>query len=156
MKRLTHTTMKNERLVNFSVNLSSIVEKLKNRVIEILEENDVNISNMNIEQLKEGLRSDGVYLPDYSDVSVEQYGKEPGAIKLYDTGEFYSKFFSTVEKQNEKIKLNIRNNSKKKIKPINLQGRYGVDIVGLTEENIKNVEEKIIIPEIIKYIKINL
>ena len=144
--------MKNEKLVNFSINLSSIVEKLKNRVIEIIEENEVNISNMNIEQLKEGLRADGVYLPEYSEVSVTQYGKEPGTIKLYDTGEFYSKFFSTVERQAEKIRLNLRNNSKKKIKPINLQGRYGVDIVGLTEENIKKIEEENIIPEIKKYI----
>ena len=41
-------------------------------------------------QLRKGLKSDGNEMPDYSAVSVDVYGKEPGPIKLYDTGAFYA------------------------------------------------------------------
>lgn len=41
------------------------------------------------DQLRRGTRSDGTELPDYSRVSVDVYGKDPGPIKLKDTGAFY-------------------------------------------------------------------
>lgn len=43
-------------------------------------------------QLRFGLTADGGVLPDYSDTSVNLYGKEPGPIQLKDTGAFYKSF----------------------------------------------------------------
>jgi hypothetical protein len=40
-------------------------------------------------QLSIGIKSDGTELPDYSAASVDIFGKEPGPIKLFDTGDFY-------------------------------------------------------------------
>lgn len=47
------------------------------------------IAELNQEQLKKGMRSDGSFLPDYSKRSVEEFGKPEGPIKLFDTGDFY-------------------------------------------------------------------
>lgn len=47
------------------------------------------ISELNRDQLRKGERVDGTGLPDYSANSVTQFGKPAGAIKLFDTGDFY-------------------------------------------------------------------
>lgn len=52
--------------------------------------------DLNVEQLHKGQKSDGRFMPDYSPVSVEVYGKPPGPIKLYDTGAFYRGFMLDI------------------------------------------------------------
>jgi hypothetical protein len=48
------------------------------------------------DQLEQGIDGDGKELPEYSEISVNVYGKEAGPYKLYDTGEFYKSI--TIEK----------------------------------------------------------
>lgn len=51
-------------------------------------------------QLQQGLKSNDEYLPDYSFRSVFQYGKPPGPIRLYDTGDFYRGILFDVRQDN--------------------------------------------------------
>ena len=48
--------------------------------------------DFNIKQLDRGEYSDGSWLPEYSDVSVEVFGKEPGPFTLEETGAFKKGF----------------------------------------------------------------
>lgn len=108
------------------------------------------ITVLNVKQLKEGKRSDGISLPDYSETSVKIYGKPAGAIKLFDTGDFYNSIEAKTEKSTIKL---ISTDPKYTQADINLRGRYGKEILGLTEKNIENVREKIISPLIIEIIQ---
>jgi hypothetical protein len=86
-----------------------------------------------IDQLfEEGLKSDGSYLPDYSKASVELYGKPDGHIRLKDTGNFYRSFVIKVDPKGAEI---IADTMKGTVKNDDLAVRYGLDILGLTEEN---------------------
>jgi hypothetical protein len=61
-------------------------EEFRNEVIRILIQ----------DQLEQGIDGYGKELPEYSEISVNVYGKEAGPYKLYDTGEFYNSI--TIEK----------------------------------------------------------
>lgn len=74
-------------------------------------------------QLSQGLMSDDNYLPDYSFRSVFQYGKPPGPIKLYDTGDFYRGMLLDVRQD-----IFILESADPK--STMLQNRYGGDIFG--------------------------
>jgi hypothetical protein len=76
------------------------------------------------EQLFQGLTSTGRYLPDYSFRSVFQYGKPPGPIKLFDTGDFYRGILVDVRQD-----IFITESADEK--STMLQNRYGRDILGL-------------------------
>lgn len=103
-----------------------------------------------IDQLeREGLKSDGTYLPDYSKTSVEVYGKEDGHIKLRDTGQFYRSFVVKVDPKGIEI---IADTSKGTSANDDLAVRYGIDILGLTEEN-NNVIVNALINKYIKYLE---
>ena len=45
---------------------------------------------LNQEQLQKGLQADDTPTGEYSTTSVEVYGKSPGPINLYNTGDFYN------------------------------------------------------------------
>jgi hypothetical protein len=47
------------------------------------------IAELNREQMQRGERVDGTSLPPYSNRSVSVFGKPAGAIKLFDTGDYY-------------------------------------------------------------------
>jgi hypothetical protein len=83
------------------------------------------------EQLSQGLRSDGSFLPDYSFRSVFQYGKPPGPIRLYDTGDFYRAMLMDVRQD-----IFILESADPK--STMLQNRYGEDILGLRSEALNN------------------
>ena len=93
-------------------------------------ENDTVIEDLNISQLERGERSDGVILDDYSPISVEVYGKPPGPIRLFDTGDFYKGI--TLTAATDAATLSGRDS-----KTAELQSDYGDEIIGLTEENKK-------------------
>ena len=84
---------------------------------------------------EEGILSDGSYLPDYSETSVNVYGKSAGHITLKDTGEFYQSF---VVKVNNTGIMIVANDVKDDTV---LSDRYGIDILGLTEENLQVIRE---------------
>lgn len=88
----------------------------------------------------EGIRSDGSSLPDYSRRSVEEFGKPNGHIRLRDTGAFYQSFRVKVDKWGLFIAADdVKEDTV-------LTEAYGIDILGLTEENtnilIKMIKRK--------------
>lgn len=88
----------------------------------------------------EGIRSDGSNLPDYSRRSVEEFGKPNGHIRLRDTGQFYQSFRVKVDKWGLFIAADdVKEDTV-------LTEAYGIDILGLTEENtnilIKMIKRK--------------
>lgn len=91
------------------------------------------------EQLfNEGIKSDGDYLPDYSDTSVNLYGKPNGHIRLYDTGEFFESFRILVFGEDAEIVADTRKED------TDLAEKYGKAIIGLTNES-KDILTKIIL-----------
>tara|TARA_R110002126_G_scaffold93089_5_gene220757 strand:+ start:6368 stop:6808 length:441 start_codon:yes stop_codon:yes gene_type:complete len=96
-----------------------------------------------------GLKSDGSSLPDYSPESVRLYGKEDGHIKLKDTGQFYRSF---VVKANAKGLEIIADTKKGSGANDDLAVRYGIDILGLTQEN-NNILAKLLTNNYIKYVR---
>jgi len=111
---------------------------------EVLEE--VAILNTDEQLFNEGIDSNGETLGDYSEVSVEVYGKPEGHIKLYDEGDFYESFKVTVN--NSSIKI-FANDVGDYDQPLTVT--YGLDILGLTEEN-KNIIIDLLKEKYIKYI----
>lgn len=77
----------------------SAVEKI---TAETLKKNERVFAKMNVQQMEVGLRPDGSYQDYYSEVSIEKYGKEPGRIKLKETGEFHESVL-----QKTKAKKNV-------------------------------------------------
>jgi hypothetical protein len=78
----------------------------------------------------EGKRADGTILDDYSETSVNLYGKRPGPIQLKDTGHFYQSFIVLAEKS---AILIIADDVFIYDRP--LADEYGAEIIGLTKEN---------------------
>ena len=77
----------------------------------------------------EGIKSDGTSLPEYSPTSVNVYGKPSGHIRLKDTGKFYQSFLVKVNATGFDIVADTLKDD------TDLAERYGIDILGLTEEN---------------------
>lgn len=86
---------------------------------------------------KDGIDSLGADLPDYSDASVNVYGKRPGHMTLKDTGEFYQSFVVRVDRTG----INIIADTQKEDKDLL---EYG-EIIGLTDENIELLRDMLII-----------
>jgi hypothetical protein len=105
-----------------------------------------------IDQLfNQGIDALGNSLGDYSQVSVEVFGKRSGHIQLNDTSEFYDSFVVLVLKDKLVIRANTIKNDPIK-GTTDLITRFGDEIIGLTDENIDKISELIMI-NIIKYVK---
>lgn len=87
------------------------------------------ISELNRDQLRQGQRSDGTFLPPYSSNSVSKFGKTPGPIKLFETGDFYK----GIKPEFKKEEFNITDLDNKTDM---LQDRYGESILGLSNLSI--------------------
>lgn len=106
---------------------------------------DESISELNRGQLRDGKTATRT-LPEYSQTSVMVYGKEPGLIKLYDTGSFYNSFNVNINNDSLEIKADD---------PNDLIGRYSRfgDILRLSDESQSNYNENIFYPEFAKLIE---
>jgi hypothetical protein len=105
-----------------------------------------------IDQLfNKGIDALGQSLGDYSQVSVEVFGKRAGHITLRDTTEFYNSFVVLVLKDRLIIRANTIKNDPIK-GTTDLTDRFGEEIIGLTTENIEKISE-IILVNIIEYVK---
>lgn len=112
--------------------MKSIVAIIREELIA----NQEFISELNRMQLAEGTRPDESILPDYAPISVIQFGKEAGPIKLFDTGEFYEGIKPMFEDDtfemvgvDEKTEMLIM--------------KYG-EVLGLSMENRKILAQKLI------------
>ena len=62
-------------------------------MLEATYESEDAIVNANTDQLWAGIKADGKNMPDYSQTSVNAFGKPSGPIRLYDSGDFYRGLF---------------------------------------------------------------
>lgn len=88
-------------------------------------------------QLEFGLLSDDTVLPNYSQTSIEEFGKEDRPIMLKDTGEFWRSFEVTLSEDGFEID---GQSVKYDFEPIDL-----IDVVdywGLKGENVYGLNEK--------------
>ncbi len=86
----------------------------------------------------DGVDSKGKSLGNYSDVSVKVFGKAPGHIRVYETGEFYD---SIVEKS-EKDEIIIHANTIKTAwdGAVDLLDRWP-DLLGLNEKSLSKIRD---------------
>ena len=144
--------MPNTSLKNFIDNLKKLTSYAENEVKQEFRDGLLGAiaEDMNVEQLNDGQRADGTYLPDYSEVSVKVYGKPQGRIKLKETGEFHEKIKAEIRGD----KLYLTDYSQKFLhKPARLAARYGYEIIGLTEKNIKKLTDDEVLPFVLRKIK---
>lgn len=73
-------------------------EKIGEQLLIIVKENEATAVDMNTAQLFSGKDSQGINLPDYSEKSVEVFGKPKGPWRLFDTGDFYRGFFANTDR----------------------------------------------------------
>ncbi len=119
-----------ESLYTYLTNLSTIEENaIWFEVIDRETQFEIIRLNTDDQLYDDGVRSDGSFLPDYSERSVREFGKREGHINLKDTGEFYQSFRVKVDKWGMFIAADdVKEDTV-------LTERYGIDILGLTEEN---------------------
>ena len=101
------------------------------------------IAEYNREQLRQGERSDGSELPDYSPTSVNVYGKEAGPIKLFDTGYFYESIEAVVVGESIAILSNPIKRDEITGKITNLKEVYEPEIIGISKENLDKVRVEV-------------
>jgi hypothetical protein len=106
------------------------------------------IVHLNTEgQLRFGVLSSGVVLPNYSRVSQDLFGKDNIPIQLYDTGAFYESFRVVAVTEHG---LSIFANDTQ-FYDVPLTDTYSIDVIGLTEES-KAILMENIIPHFVIYI----
>jgi len=128
-------------------NAQTLSERFELRFV-IDEEVKQEIIRLNTEDqlFDKGIDSLNKTLGNYSRTSVTKYGKRPGHIQLYDTGEFYESF--TIYVTNDQIVI-VADTLKE---DTDLAQRYGLDILGLTEENIDKLIREYILENYFEYI----
>lgn len=115
-----------------SLNRGMLVDMIE----EILEPMTDEIEEMNREQLREGERSDGSFLPNYSYNTTQRNPNKQGRIKLLDTGAFYKSIFAAAN-------LGILEIDAKDSKTELLKSEYGELIVGLHPTNMNDLIKRI-------------
>jgi len=100
-------------------------------------------------QLQFGLRSDETVLPNYSQTSIDVYGKPDAPIMLKDTGEFWRSFEVILDMDGFEID---GDSVKFDFEPVDLEAIYGEDIFGLTDKNM-NIFLNALTPKIQKVIQ---
>lgn len=95
--------------------------------VESVQESKEVLADLNAEQINSGIRSDGTLMPDYSFRSVFQYGKQPGPIRLRETGAWQAGLYVKVE--GNKVVFGSSDS-----KDQQLVDRYGPEIEGLSEK----------------------
>lgn len=112
---------------------------------ESVMESEGQITDLNREQLDIGLMADGNSLPDYSQTSIDKFGKQPGPIRLYDTGDFWKGFYIDSGAD----AFDIRSTDEKETM---LVDNYSSEIFGLVANQRQRLAE-IIKPLIVNKIK---
>lgn len=136
-------------LVELKAKLAKLPSMIPIFLAEIFREIASAVEDEVIRQLQAGQRGDGTYLPDYSPVSVEVFGKHPGPMTLEDTGAFYRGIMLEV------VEAGIRIYGKD-IKTDMLELHYGEEILDLSEESLENLRRDYVIEllqeKILKYL----
>lgn len=101
------------------------------------QESTGDIEELLIMQLTQGLRGDDEFLPDYSQVSVNVYGKPPGPMRLYETGDFYEGI--KAEAGHDEVTI-IGTDEK----TAELEMRYGDEIIKMSDRSKEILKEEVL------------
>ena len=121
-----------------------LIENLNNLDIEKVVKQSISITaptiaELNREKLKSGKRADNSNMPNYSDASVNLFGKPQGAIMLFDTGNFHASI--TVQVKGDEILTTAKD-------LYNLSDKYTDDIYGLADVQQEIYNENVFYPEL--------
>ena len=136
------------RIREMAENLKAL--KFEELCAEAVIENEKYAADLNTQQLFQGERSDGSSMPDYSFVSVNFYNKPAGPIRLFDTGAFYGGFVFASKTGTAQFPLFITSTDSKSKE---LEGRYGKQIFGLTEQNLSGFARVYVLPSVGKKLR---
>lgn len=123
-------------------------------IMNIIEENEAYIVDMNAEEqlYEQGVNNLGVSISDYapySPVTIQikrLKGQPTNRVTLRDEGDFEESFFLQIENDHFEIKASD-------FKTEHLIRKYGRQILGLTDENIKKLIWEFIYPDLLKKTK---
>lgn len=116
----------------------AIDEDVKDEIIRL---------NTQEQMFDQGIDKDGNTLGDYSDVSVQIYGKPAGHIRLKDTGHFYDSFKIILDATGLTITADDTSIYDQPLTQI-----WGNEIIGLTIENLRSLKEWVL-PNYLIYVK---
>lgn len=133
--------------------VANVIQNIPNQTEGILKRNEATILDLNRqEQLyKYGEDSKGNLLEEYKPFTIEikqLLGQPYDRTTLFYSGDFYKSFVMEIDK--EKLTLTIYATDRKVPKLI---VKYGADIFGLNEEHKSDLNERLLKPELQKYIK---
>jgi hypothetical protein len=120
---------------------------MEGKVLELLKKHEETAMNMNTDQLFQGEGVDGSLLPDYSQRSVEVFGKPQGPWRLFETGDFYRGFIF----QNARFPLEIVSHDSKEFliaEKLENAGYDSTKIYGLNNENLEDISRQYILPDL--------
>jgi hypothetical protein len=127
-----------------------LIDKLKSLnsdqvVDDAIEDNLYEIVKLNQSQLEKGEYVSGNKLPDYSDVSVELFGKPDGPMTLKESGYYYGSMEGQLAGDEIRIlsdPIKIDNGRRTNIEE-KYGSSFGEQIKGLQEGNKKIIREKV-------------
>lgn len=136
--------------------VKNVRDAIPNQTEGIIKRNEQLILDLNRQyQLMEGLDSNGnsgtKIFPKYRPFTIEikrNIGQPYDRVTLFHNGDFYKSFNIEIDKNNHKITILAKDN-----KTPALVKKYGKNILGLTDQNQNILNKKIILPELLKYIK---
>lgn len=128
--------LKFEAIQNIRRVILKTESKLPSFVRVALIANTIQLSDYNRDQLMSGKDSKGNSLPNYSPASVNSFGKPPGPIKLYDTGDFQKSIKPNFG--NEAFEMTATDE-----KTAMLQYDYGEEILGVDQNNLDELADDV-------------
>ena len=100
------------------------------------------VAELQRRQLEQGTRPDGTFFDDYSEASVNIYGKEPGPIKWKNSGYFYDHIASHTSPDFLQI-TNEGTIDEITGQRFDLEIRFNEEIIGLDTDSMAELIEKI-------------
>src|SRR5688572_18457774 len=141
------------KLIDLSNRIKQLTaQRLEAEVLIIIRENETTLTNMNTDQLFQGQDAKGKSLPDYSERSVQVFGKPSGPMKLFDTGDFYRGFFVRADK----FPVVFESSDRKTGKIADLLAAKGEDpddIYGINRANLKDFSRNYLLPDLQKFLR---
>jgi hypothetical protein len=121
--------------------IEGAIEAIPELAVEVIEETKTTLEELNIMQLQQGERADGQSLKDYSPVSVAKFGKPPGPMKLFHTGDYYEGIKTKVFQ--DKFEL-IGTDEKSEM----LTAIHG-PVIGVNDQNLQDYTDFVFKPELL-------
>jgi hypothetical protein len=115
-----------------SIWVRAVDEEVKKEIIRL---------NTKDQMFDKGVNSLNRSLGVYSARSVNEFGKRPGRIQLFDTGLFYASFVIRVDRGGLTISANTQKED------TDLAVRYGIDILGVTPSNTDLLIRTFLLPK---------